>query len=82
MLEQQATNVGTGIMGGDHTYIVPGADQPERQKGSAAAMRRYAPPPPSPFPLILLLFAIEKQDMVQGMYSKASLLRHNGLQHA
>ena len=41
VLEQQATNVGTGLMGSDHTYIVPGADQPERQKGSATAMRRY-----------------------------------------
>ena len=60
VLEQQATNVGTGIMGGDHTYLVPSADQPERQQGSAAAMRRYDPPPPSlSFPLILLLFAIE-----------------------
>ena len=43
MLEQQAAQVGAaGIMGSDHTYVIPGAEEPRR--AGAAARKRCAPP--------------------------------------
>ncbi len=43
VLEQQAAQVGAaGIMGSDHTYVIPGAEEPRR--ASAAARKRCALP--------------------------------------
>ena len=42
VLEQQAAQVGAaGIMGSDHTYVIPGAEEPRR--AGAAARKRCAP---------------------------------------
>ena len=43
MLEQQAAQVGAaGIMGSDHTYVIPGGAEEPRRAG-AAARKRSAP---------------------------------------